>query len=201
MKIIVIDNYDSFVYNLCDYLGRNPEVNIEVFRNDEIKVKNIIGKNPDGVVISPGPGHPKEAGISIELIKKLPSDIPLLGVCLGHQCLARAFGGSIGRAKKILHGKTSLIYYDNEEEVFNGLNNPFKATRYHSLIVKKIPLDNIKIIAQTDEEEIMGIKHKSYPFYGLQFHPESILTEKGVKITRNFISIIREYMNKKQGNK
>ncbi|MFC2061817.1 anthranilate synthase component II, partial [Elusimicrobiota bacterium] len=160
MKAIVIDNYDSFVYNLCDYIGRLGVTDIEVYRNDAISVDDVLKRTPDAIVISPGPGKPQEAGISIELIKVAAPDIPLLGVCLGHQSIAAAFGGNIIRAEKIFHGKTSLINH-SEKEIFQGIGNPFEATRYHSLIVdeKGFPRD-LEVTAKTDENEIMGIKHK-----------------------------------------
>lgn len=190
MKIIVIDNYDSFVYNLCDYLGRFKNTHIEVYRNDALSAEDILNKSPDAIIISPGPGNPREAGISVELIKLASSRICILGVCLGHQCMAVAFGGKVGRAERILHGKTSLIYH-NRKKIFENIKNPFVATRYHSLIVKEKGLpENLKVIATTDKNEIMGIKHKKYPFYGVQFHPESILTKEGIKIIKNFILIV-----------
>lgn len=189
MKIIVIDNYDSFVYNICDYVGRVSSAEIEVYRNDALSVDEVIGKSPDGIIISPGPGNPDEAGISVELIKNNPPDIPLFGVCLGHQCLVSAFGGSIERAQRIFHGKTSQIHH-NGQGIFKGIKNPFEANRYHSLIVRKDDLpDILKITATTDADEIMGIEHNEFPFYGVQFHPESILTEEGLKLIKNFIDI------------
>jgi len=188
MKITVIDNYDSFVYNLVDYIGRNPEVSLKVVRNDRQSAEEIIGERPDGIVVSPGPGRPEDAGISVDLIRKNPG-IPLLGVCLGHQALAAAFSGKVIKARRVLHGKTSKISYCNCS-LFKGMENPFEATRYHSLIVDSgnFP-DELEITAKTGEGEIMGIKHKKLPFYGVQFHPESILTQNGILIVENFISI------------
>ncbi len=192
LKITVIDNYDSFVYNLCDYMSRNKNVCVTVYRNDEKSVADILNESPDGVVISPGPGRPEDAGISISLIKKLPTDIPLLGVCLGHQALAVAFGGKVLRADRILHGKTSLIHH-NGKDIFNRLDNPFEATRYHSLIVDEKTLPPVlKITATSEKKEIMAIKHSKYPFYGVQFHPESILTLCGLKLIENFLNIVEQ---------
>ena len=190
MNIIVIDNYDSFVYNICDYIGRIGNVTIEVYRNDELSVEEILKKTPDGIIISPGPGNPIQAGISIELIKKNSPDIPLLGVCLGHQALGEAFGGKIVRADRILHGKTSQIYHDGSG-IFKGITDPFNATRYHSLIIDRESLPEVlRVTARTDKDEIMGVQHRILPFYGVQFHPESILTEQGLKLLNNFIDII-----------
>lgn len=184
--ILVIDNYDSFTYNLVQYLGEMG-VQIEVARNDELTVPEIIKKKPDHILISPGPCSPKEAGISVELIKKLGGKIPILGVCLGHQSIGYAYGGDIIRAQKIMHGKTSQISHDGKG-VFLGMPNPFKATRYHSLAIKKETLPEcLGITAQSEEGEIMGVRHKSLPVEGVQFHPESILTESGRILLRNFV--------------
>jgi anthranilate synthase component 2 len=189
--IIVIDNYDSFVYNLCDYIGRVSDKELEVCRNDAESADEILKKKPDAVIVSPGPGTPEEAGISIDLIKKLPPGTPLLGVCLGHQALAAAFGGKVVRAKRIIHGKVSLINHKSKD-IFEGLKNPFEATRYHSLIVDRdsLPRD-LEITAETGEHEIMGLRHKTLPLFGVQFHPESILTEEGLNLIENFIKIIK----------
>ncbi len=192
MKIIVIDNYDSFVYNICDYMGRLGYTDIEVFRNDVLSLEEVFKKAPDCIVISPGPGNPQDAGISVDLIKNIAKDIPLLGVCLGHQSIASAFGGKIIRAEKIFHGKTSLIHHDGTG-VFKGIKNPFSATRYHSLIVDEKSLPEIlRITARTEDNEIMGIVHKDFPIYGVQFHPESILTENGLDLIANFLDIASE---------
>ena len=184
--ILVIDNYDSFTYNLVQYLGEMG-AQIEVARNDELTVPEILKKKPDHILISPGPCSPKEAGISVEVIKKLGGKIPILGVCLGHQSIGYAYGGDIIRAKKLMHGKTSQISHDGKG-VFLGMPNPFKATRYHSLAIKKETLpDCLEITAESEEGEIMRVRHKSLPVEGVQFHPESILTESGRILLRNFV--------------
>lgn len=190
MKVIIIDNYDSFVYNICDYIGRLDRARIEVYRNDAVSVDEIVSMEPDGIIISPGPGNPDEAGISVDLIKKTAGSIPLLGVCLGHQCLGAAFGGRIIRAQRILHGKTSMIYHE-DSRLFKNIKSPFSATRYHSLIIDKSAIpDILKITAHTDKDEVMGIEHRQLPLYGVQFHPESILTDEGLKLIENFIDIV-----------
>ena len=183
--ILMIDNYDSFTYNLVQYL-MELGVDVQVFRNDEITVKQIAAKKPEKIVISPGPCTPKEAGISKAVIEKFGSKIPILGVCLGHQCIGEVFGGEVSRAARLMHGKTSPIHHDGKG-LFQGLENPFEATRYHSLLVqhKGFPKDLI-ITAQTKEKEIMALQHKKYPIYGVQFHPESILTKEGKKLLANF---------------
>ncbi|RKY32965.1 MAG: anthranilate/aminodeoxychorismate synthase component II [Candidatus Omnitrophota bacterium] len=186
--ILMIDNYDSFTYNLVQYLGALGE-NVKVFRNDKISIKRIKQLNPKKIVISPGPGRPENAGISCALIKELSGKIPILGVCLGHQCIGYVFGGRIIGARRLMHGKTSKIYH-NKKTIFKGIPNPFQATRYHSLIVQRNTLpDSLEIIAQTKEREIMGLKHKDYPVWGVQFHPESILTKAGMKILSNFLRL------------
>jgi anthranilate synthase/aminodeoxychorismate synthase-like glutamine amidotransferase len=184
--ILVIDNYDSFTYNIVQYLGELG-AEIEVVRNDEISVADIIKKKPDHILISPGPCSPKEAGISVELIQKLAEKTPILGVCLGHQSIGYAFGGDIVRAKNLMHGKTSSIQHDGQG-VFKGMPNPFKATRYHSLVIKKetLPKDLV-ITAESEDGEIMGVRHKTLPVEGVQFHPESILTESGKILLGNFL--------------
>jgi anthranilate synthase/aminodeoxychorismate synthase-like glutamine amidotransferase len=196
VNITVIDNYDSFVYNLCDYIDRDKRVNLKVFRNDKVSVKEVLADKPDGLVISPGPGRPEAAGISVELIRKIPEGITLLGVCLGHQCLAEAYGGKIIKAQRILHGKTSDITY-KESRLFKEIKNPFKATRYHSLIIREdmLPSD-LTVTALTSKNEIMSIEHRERPLYGVQFHPESILTGEGLKIVNNFLNITRENMKR-----
>jgi len=186
--IIVIDNYDSFVYNLVQYLGEMGE-KLKVFRNDKISVLEIAKSGPEKIIISPGPGRPEDAGISCSLINEFAGKIPILGVCLGHQCIGHAFGGEVVRAERVMHGKTSLIYH-NEKGIFKGIANPFEATRYHSLIVKSDNLPEcLEVTAQTDRREIMGIKHRNYPVWGVQFHPESILTREGKKLLRNFLEM------------
>ena len=188
--ILMIDNYDSFTYNLVHYLGELGE-KVLVFRNDKITIEDVGKLNPDMVVISPGPCTPKEAGISVDLIKEFAGRIPILGVCLGHQSIGYAFGGNIVRAKRLLHGKTSQIYHDGKK-IYEGLPMPFEATRYHSLLVEDNSLpDELEVTAWTDEDEIMGIRHKEYLMEGVQFHPESILTKYGKDLLRNFVRIAK----------
>ena len=192
--ILVIDNYDSFTYNLVQYLGeilisqkKDPEKEIVVFRNDEITVEKIKSLKPSHIVISPGPCTPKEAGVSVPLIKELAGSVPILGVCLGHQSIGAAFGGNIIRAKTIMHGKTSEIKHDGKT-IFKNLPNPFTATRYHSLVIEKETCPSVlEITAWSDDGEIMGVRHKQFKVEGVQFHPESILTTEGKNILRNFI--------------
>lgn len=194
--IVVIDNYDSFTYNLVQYMGEiliptgvNPEEEILVFRNDEISVDDVLSMNPDKIVISPGPCTPTEAGISIDLVKASAGKIPLFGVCLGHQSIGAAFGGDIIKASQIMHGKISEIHHDGKG-VFKNIESPFEATRYHSLVIKKETLpQELEISAWTDDGEIMGVRHKKYDIEGVQFHPESILTFVGKKILGNFLEI------------
>jgi anthranilate synthase component 2 len=184
--LVMIDNYDSFTYNLVQYFY-DLKQEVKVFRNDEITVEEVLAMNPDHIVISPGPGRPSEAGISIELIKAAAGKIPILGVCLGHQSIGEAFGGKIIHAKSIMHGKTSKMNH-NGEGVFKNLRPGFDATRYHSLVIEKDSIPEcLDIVAETDDEEIMGIVHKEYPIYGIQFHPESILTRSGKRILANFL--------------
>ena len=188
--ILMIDNYDSFTYNLVHYLGELGE-KVLVFRNDKITIEDVGKLNPDMVVISPGPCTPKEAGISVDLIKEFAGRIPILGVCLGHQSIGYAFGGNIVRAKRLLHGKTSQIYHDGKS-IYEGVPMPFEATRYHSLLVEGSSLpDELEVTAWTDEDEIMGIRHKEYLIEGVQFHPESILTKHGKDLLRNFVRIAK----------
>lgn len=186
--ILVIDNYDSFTYNLVQYLGQLHK-DLKIFRNDKITIKKIQQQNPDKIVISPGPGRPEDAGISCELIDKFKGKIPILGVCLGHQAIGYVFGGRVVGAKKIMHGKTSMIYH-NKKTIFKNIASPFEATRYHSLVVEKKSLpDILEVTAWTkDDKEIMGLKHKEYPIWGVQFHPESILTKVGLQLLRNFLN-------------
>ncbi|GAB2718847.1 aminodeoxychorismate/anthranilate synthase component II [Paenibacillus thermoaerophilus] len=186
--ILVIDNYDSFTYNLVQYLGELG-AEIRVYRNDEIDVAGIERLAPDHILISPGPCTPNEAGISLELIEKLGGRVPILGVCLGHQSIGQAFGGDVVRADKLMHGKTSEIYHDGRT-IFEGIPSPYTATRYHSLVVKPETLpDCLEISARTADGEIMGLRHKTYNIEGVQFHPESIITEHGHTLLRNFLSI------------
>ena len=186
--ILMIDNYDSFTYNLVQYLGELGQ-KVRVFRNDKITIQDIIRLKPGKIVISPGPGRPEDAGISCELIKEFAGKIPILGVCLGHQAIGYVYGGKIVRAKKLMHGKTSLIYH-NKKEIFRNIPNPFLATRYHSLLVERKSLPScFEITAQTKEKEIMGLRHKNYPLWGVQFHPESVLTRSGRDILNNFLKV------------
>ena len=186
--IVMIDNYDSFTFNLVQYLGELGE-DIRVHRNDKITIEEIEAMFPDHIVISPGPCTPNEAGISMELIKRLGGKIPILGVCLGHQSIGQVYGGNVIRAENLMHGKTSLIYHDGKT-VFKGLPSSFTATRYHSLIVEKDSLpDCFEISAWTEEGEIMGLRHKEWIVEGVQFHPESILTEHGKRLLRNFLNL------------
>lgn len=185
--ILVIDNYDSFTYNLVQYLGELG-AELQVFRNDKITIDKIKRLAPEKIIISPGPGYPKDAGISVDLIKEFASKIPLLGVCLGQQAIGEAFGGEIVPAKCCMHGKTSEIHHDGKT-IFKGLPDPFTATRYHSLVIKKDTLPScLEISAWTKEDdEIMGIRHREYPVEGVQFHPESILTFQGKLLLKNFL--------------
>ena len=184
--ILMIDNYDSFTYNLVQYLGTLGQ-NIKVFRNDKLTIEKIKKLKPKKIVISPGPGRPEDAGISCDVIKEFSGRIPILGVCLGHQCIGYVYGGRIIGAKKLMHGKTSWIYH-HKKDIFKGISNPFIGTRYHSLVVERKSLPNcLEIIAWTKDKEIMGLKHKNYPLWGVQFHPESILTGVGMNILANFL--------------
>lgn len=186
--LLMIDNYDSFTYNLVQYFGELGE-DIRVYRNDKIKVEDIVRLNPDRIVISPGPCTPKEAGISIEVIRYFADKMPILGVCLGHQAIGEAFGGDVVRAERLMHGKISMIYHDGRT-IFENIPNPFEATRYHSLIIKKDTLPScLEISAETKEGEIMGVRHRELKVEGVQFHPESILTKVGMDILRNFLKI------------
>lgn len=185
--ILVIDNYDSFTYNLVQYLGELGE-EVVVRRNDEIDLEGIVSLNPDHILISPGPCTPNEAGITLEVIERFKGEIPIFGVCLGHQSIGQAFGGKVIRAERLMHGKTSPIHHQGES-VFAGLPSPFTATRYHSLIVERETLpDCLEITAETAEGEIMGLRHKQYAVEGVQFHPESIITDHGHQMLRNFLN-------------
>lgn len=184
--ILLIDNYDSFTYNLVQYL-EELGAKIKVYRNDKVTIGEIKKLKPSHIVISPGPGRPDDAGVSKRVIFEFKGKMPVLGVCLGHQCIGEVFGGKVVPAKRLMHGKTSLIYH-NKKTILKSIKNPFQATRYHSLIVERKGLPKcLDIIAQTKENEIMAIKHKEYPVWGVQFHPESILTLEGKKILKNFI--------------
>jgi len=186
--LLVIDNYDSFTYNLVQYLGELGQ-EIVVHRNDQISLEEISGLKPKRIVISPGPGTPKNAGISVEVIKRFGGEIPILGVCLGHQAIGEAFGGEVIRADRLMHGKTSMISHDGKT-IYSTLPSPFEATRYHSLILKKENLPEIfEISSWTEEGEIMGIRHKSLSIEGVQFHPESILTGVGMNLLKNFLAL------------
>jgi anthranilate synthase/aminodeoxychorismate synthase-like glutamine amidotransferase len=187
--ILMIDNYDSFTYNLVQYLGQFGQV-VHVFRNDKISTYEIKKLSPDAIFLSPGPCTPKEAGITVEVIREFHRHIPIMGVCLGHQSIGYAFGGNVVRADRIMHGKTSQILNDGKT-IFKGLPNPFTAGRYHSLLVEKDSLPPcLEISAETDAGEIMGIRHYEYPVEGIQFHPESILTPQGKRIIKNFLELI-----------
>jgi len=194
--ILMIDNYDSFTYNLVQYLGILGK-KLKVYRNDKIKLKEIEQLKPASIVISPGPGRPEDAGISCKVIEHFSGKVPILGVCLGHQCIVEVFGGKIVRAKNLMHGKTSLIYHKNCV-LFKGISNPFVATRYHSLIAenKSFPKNILRIEASTKDGEIMAAKHVKHDTWGVQFHPESILTKEGMKILKNFVNISKKRKNK-----
>lgn len=186
--VLIIDNYDSFTYNLVQYLGELG-AQLKVFRNDKITLAQIKKLKPEKIVISPGPGRPQDAGISMPVIREFSSSIPILGVCLGHQCIGEVFGGKVIRAARLMHGKTSFIFHNNSA-IFKNIPNPFEATRYHSLIVEKKSLPEVlEITAWTKQKEIMGLRHKHMPVYGVQFHPESILTGEGKKLLKNFLSL------------
>ena len=188
--LLMIDNYDSFTYNLVQYLRELGE-EVVVYRNDKITLAEIEALNPQRLVISPGPCTPNEAGISVEVIKYFAGKLPILGVCLGHQSVGQAFGGRIVRAERLMHGKTSPVFHDNRE-LFDGLPNPFDATRYHSLLVERSSFPTcLEITAWTAEEEIMGLRHRQLPIWGMQFHPESILTVTGMDMLRNFIEMTK----------
>lgn len=194
--LLMIDNYDSFTYNLVQYFGELGE-EVIVFRNDETTIKEIEEMKPEKIVISPGPCSPKEAGISVDIIKFFSGKIPILGVCLGHQSIGYAFGAEIVKAKCLMHGKTSLIFHDGRG-IFKNIENPFEATRYHSLAIKKDTLINdFEISAWTVDGEIMGIRHKKFLLEGVQFHPESILTREGKKILKNFLDLAKKYWEAK----
>ena len=186
--ILIIDNYDSFTYNLVQYLGELG-ADLKVFRNDKISLDRIKKLKPSKIVISPGPGVPKNAGVSELVIATFGKTVPILGVCLGHQAIGEVFGGKIVSAKRLMHGKTSVIYH-NGKGIFKGIANPFEATRYHSLVVERKTFPKVlKITAETKDKEIMALAHMAYPIYGVQFHPESILTLEGKKLLGNFLRL------------
>jgi anthranilate synthase/aminodeoxychorismate synthase-like glutamine amidotransferase len=191
--ILLIDNYDSFTYNLVQRLGEmDAGIDLRVFRNDKITLDEIAALSPTHIIISPGPCTPREAGISNEVLKRFAPAVPILGVCLGHQCIGHSFGGEVIRNARIMHGKTSPIYHDGNG-VFRGLSSPFEATRYHSLVIKRDTFTNpdFEVTAWTAENEIMGVRHKRWPLHGVQFHPESFLTLEGPRLLRNFIEMAR----------
>ncbi len=185
----MIDNYDSFTYNLVQYLG-SLGAKVIVKRNDQTSIEEIRNLKPEGIVISPGPCTPAEAGISVEVIKEFHREVPILGVCLGHQSIGVAFGGKIIRAKRLMHGKVSEIHH-TDEGVFRNIPNPFTAVRYHSLVIERESLPEVlKITAWSEDDEIMGVQHRDHPVYGVQFHPESVLSEHGMDILKNFLEIV-----------
>lgn len=183
--IVVIDNYDSFTYNLVQYLGELG-AELRVFRNDNVTVEDIRGLGPSRIVISPGPGRPTDSGVSRSVIRELSPSIPTLGVCLGHQCIGDVFGGVVARAPYLMHGKTSLIHHDGRG-IYQGIPNPFEAGRYHSLIVQQPLPKELELTAFTEDGQVMGVRHKEFPLEGVQFHPESVLTSVGKKILYNFM--------------
>lgn len=186
--LLVIDNYDSFTYNLVQYFGELG-AQMSIRRNDQISLEEIRALNPQRICVSPGPCTPREAGISNEVIREFGPTLPILGVCLGHQCIGHVFGADVIRAPRLMHGKTSLIHHHGDG-LFTGLSNPFVATRYHSLIVERSSIPAVlEITAETEEGEVMGLRHREFPIFGLQFHPESILTIEGKQILRNFLEV------------
>lgn len=186
--LLVIDNYDSFTYNLVQYLGE-MQVELQVHRNDQITVEQVRALRPERILVSPGPCSPRESGLSCEILRTFGPSIPTFGVCLGHQCIGHVFGANVVVNYRMMHGKTSLIRH-NGKDLFAGMPNPFAATRYHSLVIQResVP-DCLEITAETDEGEIMGVRHKQHPIWGVQFHPESILTESGRRILKNFLQL------------
>ena len=186
--VLIIDNYDSFNYNLVQYLGE-LKVQMEVHRNDQITLEQAQKLSPERILVSPGPCSPRESGLSNEIIKGFAGKVPIFGVCLGHQCIGHVFGANVIVNYRMMHGKTSLVKH-NEKDLFAGMPNPFPATRYHSLVIERKSMpDCLEITAQTDEGEIMGVRHKELPIWGVQFHPESILTENGRQIMKNFLTL------------
>ena len=189
--IFMLDNYDSFTYNLVQYMGELG-AEMEVARNDKTTVEEVMARQPAGIVVSPGPCTPNEAGISNDLIAQAAGKIPLLGVCLGHQCIGQVFGGTIIRAQTLMHGKTSLIHHQ-DSGIFAGLENPFVATRYHSLIIDPESMPSVlDVTARTDDGTIMSVRHRQHSIYGVQFHPESILTTEGKRLLQNFLTIVEQ---------
>jgi anthranilate synthase/aminodeoxychorismate synthase-like glutamine amidotransferase len=189
--ILLIDNYDSFTYNLVQRLGElDGGIDVRVFRNDCITVEQAAELQPSRIIISPGPCTPRQAGVSNEILRHFANTVPILGVCLGHQCIGHSFGGEVVRNVRIMHGKTSPIHHDNQG-VFRGLSNPFEATRYHSLVIRRETFHNpdFVISAWTEEGEIMGVRHRNWPLHGVQFHPESFLTTEGPRLLRNFLEM------------
>jgi anthranilate synthase/aminodeoxychorismate synthase-like glutamine amidotransferase len=186
--VLVIDNYDSFTYNLVQYFGQLG-CTVEVRRNDEVSIELVRSLGPERICLSPGPGRPEQAGVCNEIVQELGQSIPILGVCLGHQCIGAVFGGEIVPAARLMHGKTSTVQHDGSG-VFAGVDNPFEAMRYHSLLVRResVP-DCLQVTAETAEGEIMGLQHRSFSIHGVQFHPESILTGEGLKLIRNFLAL------------
>jgi para-aminobenzoate synthetase component 2 len=186
--VLLVDNYDSFTYNLVQRLGEiDAAVELRVVRNDRVTLDEIEAARPTHLIISPGPCTPVQAGVSNDVIMRFAARIPLLGVCLGHQCIGHALGARVVRAGRIMHGKTSLIHHDGRG-VYRGLSNPFEATRYHSLVIEPGTLpEDLEVVAWTDQDEIMGVRHKQFPLEGVQFHPESFLTEEGIKLLKNFL--------------
>ena len=186
--LLILDNYDSFTYNLVQYFGELG-ADMRVYRNDALSVEDVVAMRPERICISPGPCTPNEAGISLDLIRRMGSGTPILGVCLGHQSIGQVYGGEVVRADRLMHGKTSPIHHDGES-VFAGMPSPFEATRYHSLIVRRASLPaELEITAWTEEGEIMGLRHKEHPVHGVQFHPESILTQDGKRLLENFLRL------------
>ncbi len=190
--IVLIDNYDSFTFNLVQILA-GQGADLKVFRNDEIRVDDVAALRPEGLVISPGPCTPKEAGISVELILRMAGRVPILGVCLGHQCIGAAYGGTVLNASRIMHGKTSQVTY-TDSPLYRGMKNPFEAGRYHSLAIMAdtVP-DSLVVDARSDDGEIMGVHHRDLPVYGVQFHPESVLTPGGKRLLRNFLDVVEAW--------
>jgi anthranilate synthase/aminodeoxychorismate synthase-like glutamine amidotransferase len=189
--ILLIDNYDSFTYNLVQRLGElDPTLDVQVYRNDQVTADRVADLRPERIIISPGPCTPREAGVSNEVLLRFAPTVPILGVCLGHQCIGHVFGGEVVRNSRIMHGKTSPIHHDGEG-VFRGLSNPFEATRYHSLVIRRETFHNpdFVICAWTHEGEIMGVRHRTWPLHGVQFHPESFLTLEGPRLLQNFVEL------------
>ena len=195
--ILLIDNYDSFVYNLYQFISvEDPDVRL--VRNDRITPEEVLDMKPDAIVISPGPGKPSGAGICIELIRKLKGEVPILGICLGHQAIGEAFGAKVTHAARLMHGKTSILEVAADDAMFNGIERPIQVARYHSLSVLEQTLpDELEVTARSREGEIMAMRHRKYPIFGLQFHPESVMTPDGAAMIHNFLSVVR----KKQGHK